>query len=469
MRFSFLALSFALALPTTVVAQWNSPTTFPDTAPVSFAFDDGDGPVAPLFDAAVDASGTLTLIWSGQEGDAPGLYSAAIASGGVSSVAALTTEAETAVPDLIAESDGTLHAAWTEIGNASVQVVYSTRAVGGDWADPLVLSEDTGTIAAFPSLAVDGSGTLHAVWTEVGEPSTLVYKRRRPDGTWTGYLSTLPETLNPFRPVLVAGTGDELDMIWYDDDSQGRGVIYSHFDGSAWSRSLTLSTPLTDDMPLSLVRSEQGTLHALWTFRDGTASYGRLPQGGAWNIEPTGLKMFNHSLAVDAEDRPHAVWESFDSPNISYSYAEGTIWSEPETVATKEQPVVSAPEIALAHNVLTSFFTLSIDGPVYYSTRSLTTDTESPAAPTELVELSPGYPNPFSTSATVTFKLAVPADVTLEVVDVLGRTVQSLVDADMPPGQHEVVVDGRHLAPGSYTVRLRSGGRVLTRSLVHLR
>ena len=72
-------------------------------------------------------------------------------------------------------------------------------------------------------------------------------------------------------------------------------------------------------------------------------------------------------------------------------------------------------------------------------------------------------PNPSAGSASVAFALARAADVRLDVVDALGRTVAVLADGARGAGAHRARV--RDLAPGVYVVRLVAGGTVTTRPL----
>ncbi len=89
------------------------------------------------------------------------------------------------------------------------------------------------------------------------------------------------------------------------------------------------------------------------------------------------------------------------------------------------------------------------------------------------VELSPAFPNPFQDRTSISFSLREPADVRLEVVDVLGRTVRILDRGHQPPGAHDVQWDGRDTsgratASGVYLCRLRVGAQTRTRALVRL-
>jgi hypothetical protein len=83
--------------------------------------------------------------------------------------------------------------------------------------------------------------------------------------------------------------------------------------------------------------------------------------------------------------------------------------------------------------------------------------------------LAQNYPNPFNPSTKIEFSLPAREHVTLNVYDVLGRLVATLVDSVLPPGNHEAEFDARGLASGVYVCRLSAGTFNGTRSMVLLR
>jgi hypothetical protein len=80
--------------------------------------------------------------------------------------------------------------------------------------------------------------------------------------------------------------------------------------------------------------------------------------------------------------------------------------------------------------------------------------------PAQRFQLEANYPNPFRAATTIRYTLAAPEHVTLEVYDMLGRRVTTLVDSVRPKGVHEVTLDAGKLAGGLYVYRL-SGEHVL--------
>ncbi|MFH0777524.1 MAG: LamG-like jellyroll fold domain-containing protein [Candidatus Eisenbacteria bacterium] len=88
--------------------------------------------------------------------------------------------------------------------------------------------------------------------------------------------------------------------------------------------------------------------------------------------------------------------------------------------------------------------------------------------------LSQNYPNPFNPVTHVEFNLDQPADVSLRVYDLTGKTVRTLVARHLTPGRHVAVWEGQDesgkpAASGIYVYRLEAAGKVATRKMVLLR
>jgi hypothetical protein len=83
----------------------------------------------------------------------------------------------------------------------------------------------------------------------------------------------------------------------------------------------------------------------------------------------------------------------------------------------------------------------------------------TPTAQTpEAVTLDASYPNPFTTSTTISYGLPDDTEVTLEVFNILGQKVATLVDGKQSAGRHEVVLDASNLSSGTYLYRVEAGG-----------
>jgi uncharacterized repeat protein (TIGR01451 family) len=85
------------------------------------------------------------------------------------------------------------------------------------------------------------------------------------------------------------------------------------------------------------------------------------------------------------------------------------------------------------------------------------TDAEMRAAKLEGIKLHQNYPNPFSTTTTITFEMPVQHKVRLAIFDANGRTVSTLLDAVMPAGKYNLNWQPGHMLPGIYILRLDAG------------
>ncbi len=85
----------------------------------------------------------------------------------------------------------------------------------------------------------------------------------------------------------------------------------------------------------------------------------------------------------------------------------------------------------------------------------------------EQVTLDQNYPNPFNPTTNIRFELPIENQVTLQVYDITGRVVATLVDGQsLATGTHTITFDASRLASGIYLYRLQLGdGQVLTRKM----
>lgn len=93
-------------------------------------------------------------------------------------------------------------------------------------------------------------------------------------------------------------------------------------------------------------------------------------------------------------------------------------------------------------------------------------DMTEPEATPKQYSLSENYPNPFNPVTVIRYQLPVNSAVTLKVYDLLGRNVATLVDGQVPAGQHEVQFDASNLSSGVYLYRLATREFSKTRKMI---
>ena len=83
--------------------------------------------------------------------------------------------------------------------------------------------------------------------------------------------------------------------------------------------------------------------------------------------------------------------------------------------------------------------------------------------------LGAAYPNPLSQRATLTVEVPAATAVRVVVIDVLGRSVATLLDRPVEAGRYALALDASGLAPGTYVVQATAGGAAATRRLTVVR
>ncbi len=88
--------------------------------------------------------------------------------------------------------------------------------------------------------------------------------------------------------------------------------------------------------------------------------------------------------------------------------------------------------------------------------------------PTEY-SLHQNYPNPFNPVTTIKFDLPNDGLITLEIFDILGRRISTLVEEYKTAGSYEQVFDASSLASGVYVYKLQAGDFVSSKKMILLK
>lgn len=97
------------------------------------------------------------------------------------------------------------------------------------------------------------------------------------------------------------------------------------------------------------------------------------------------------------------------------------------------------------------------------------TSIDDPAEQPLSFSLNAAYPNPFNPSTVIPFQMASASAVKIEVFDMLGRHVTTLVDEFIQAGNHTIRFDGSGLSSGVYMIRMDAPGLQQTRSVTLLK
>jgi subtilisin family serine protease len=180
---------------------------------------------------------------------------------------------------------------------------------------------------------------------------------------------------------------------------------------------------------------------------------------------------------------PHWISSVGTSTDTAYIVMQGTSMATPvaagaAAIILGRTPSLSAQQVfgAMTAGAITDQFTGGVPNTTWgsgklnvYAAVQISTDVQQPAGTPIAFSLAQNYPNPFNPSTVIEYVIPRSAYVTLEVFDILGRVVRTLVSGEQGFGSHSVRFDGAGLASGVYFYRLRSEDLVQTRKLMILR
>ncbi|MBI9071506.1 MAG: T9SS type A sorting domain-containing protein [Melioribacteraceae bacterium] len=105
---------------------------------------------------------------------------------------------------------------------------------------------------------------------------------------------------------------------------------------------------------------------------------------------------------------------------------------------------------------------------IAYSNLGITDVEESETLPLSF-ELKQNYPNPFNPATVISYQLAVNSFVRLQVFNVLGKEIKTLVSQNQQPGDYKINFDASELSSGTYFYQLNTGGHTLTKKMLLIR
>jgi len=92
-------------------------------------------------------------------------------------------------------------------------------------------------------------------------------------------------------------------------------------------------------------------------------------------------------------------------------------------------------------------------------------DNQSPSTPNQF-ELAQNYPNPFNAQTAIAYALPHDSHVRIAIYNLLGQTIETLVDRDQPAGYHQVLWDASSAPTGVYFYRIVTSDYAMTRKML---
>ena len=170
--------------------------------------------------------------------------------------------------------------------------------------------------------------------------------------------------------------------------------------------------------------------------------------GKGWPVYSTAYRWESDTLFLNIYQQQPAGWPTFSMPVPVRAYAPGRdttiiVWDSLRTQYCRF-PLTFSPDSVV----------LDPDSWILKQRGATVSVAEEGNAPARFGLLQ-NYPNPFNPSTSIRYELPDPSYVKLDVFDILGGAVATLVDGNQTAGGYSVRFDGSRLASGVYLYRLQ--------------
>ncbi|MFC1607930.1 two-component regulator propeller domain-containing protein [Candidatus Latescibacterota bacterium] len=261
--------------------------------------------------------------------------------------------------------------------------------------------------------------------------------------------------------------GNRVSAITFDD----RGDVWlgthsglSHYDGVSWTTYTSAKDGLLCDVILSLRFDGDGVL---WCGTgDGVASF----DGNSWTS-------YSARTRYNLLDGRSIFSIDIDSDGVKWFGSIIGVWS----YDGEKWQSYTRRESGLEQDVYVRALLTDNSGKKWIGARDALTSVRQASSPRLKKSAVPSqmaifgnYPNPFNPETTVDFVIPESGNTTVDIYNVTGQKIRSLMSENLPAGKHTVVWDGQNdtgasMSSGVYFVRLESESGVLSHRIMLVR
>ncbi len=346
-------------------------------------------------------------------------------------------------PSLAADPAGRFHLVWREEHGAGLthgEIAYS-RWENGSWSSPVPLTSNDGFDSIDPTIACDASGRVYVAWldTRFGGFLNDEILMRVWDGSQWGPESQLTDALGIRGTPSMVSRGEAVYLVWQDTRNDDGDIFFRRIDVGETEQPIVQGPGVSSQAMMDV--TEDGDLHLCWVEN-------RTGRPVVW------YKTFEATEGIwSLDDRVGSLADTLEeaaAPNIAAGPdgALDIVWQE-EIAGDQASDIFGISRHRIAAGI------------------------ESTAPGRSLTVIA--SPNPFRSA--IEFRIPGAAGgraTTVQVLDVAGRSIRTLLGPGPGPAREEIIWDGRDGAGrevplGVYFCRVRLGEeRSLTR-IVHLR
>lgn len=201
--------------------------------------------------------------------------------------------------------------------------------------------------------------------------------------------------------------------------------------------------------------------HLLW--RNDCSVNACSPQGGTWQFNRAGWCPGDRVYPWDIPFVEVVPGQTIDVWPTIEAYENLCRPTNPECVSG-----VTCPDCNYNSTGHTQPVYITSGQVIFWTTQTVSAEEQPDLVPANAV-LHQNYPNPFNPETTISFSLARTGNARVDIFDVNGRLVQTLLDRELSRGQHKLRFDGSGLSSGVYFTRLMTQGEQFTNKMLLLK
>ncbi len=336
---------------------------------------------------------------------------------------------------------------------------------------------------AIPVTQFPNSPNSYKYYIDFNNAEFLAAFGKRPVVGWEEPISTTGSD----RTFTFLGTAPEQDLgVQYFNDILPANIVEENT-SIAVTFQVRMDSALVNEATPFVPAVDSVTIEfgdPIWAFTQG------FPSETVWNDSaqdsvssyPATLSLQTIVLTDDDQDGLYTGTMTVNGPTFSgiqYKYAYGnstTVFSEPGGSTSglgrrRTRFIVPNEDGSWPTEWTFPEETFLVTGLLPFETNPATSvaiERANDELPTRMA-LEANYPNPFNPVTTIEYSVATTEHVKLQVFDLTGRLVATLVDSVQPASNYRVGFDAQDLASGMYLYRLQAAGTTITRKMVLLK
>jgi hypothetical protein len=272
---------------------------------------------------------------------------------------------------------------------------------------------------------------------------------------------------------------DRAHIAFYNWPVSGPAISYIRDNGSSWDLYEVDDSDFHNTESISLELDQLDDPHIAYSLKDYYThptylGYASLEEDYEWTVEIVDDAIYGSGpvcLDLDSFENPHIVYRDTTTcvgSALTYVHFSQGIWNPAEIIDDTGSAGDAVSFMLDADDAPHVAYQDQDNMVIRYATRPVTGIETEPSFLQPIV-LSEPIPNPFSASTNVRFYVPSDGHAKLELFDLSGRLMETLVDGNVNSGEHSVVLDSQGLSAGVYIIRFECGSQSVSTRLVLLK